>query len=305
MNALILHFTNGNIFFFGTTIILITPLMSMLARGKVWAFISRILVVTGILFVTLSSTPLPIWLYFLWGIPVLFFLSDKDYRIKVGTRHIHTTPSLILLFSFTAIALELPHHLRPHIDIEHPGKLYVIGDSISAGVGNNIITWPTLLQRQFNVEVANYSEAGLKLEGAIRWAEKLERVYPDDCLILLEIGGNDILGKTDVHTFEHNLQELLKLVSGPSRTVILLELPLPPFYNRYGKAQRTLAAKHDAILIPKRYFAGVAGRPGSTIDGLHLSQVGHQIMAEMIWSIISDSDGDMSLPDNSTNHVER
>jgi acyl-CoA thioesterase-1 len=68
---------------------------------------------------------------------------------------------------------------------------------------------------------------------------------------------------------------------------VMLELPLPPFFNAYGRVQRELAAKHHVPMISKREFAGVVFSPGATLDTVHLSEPGHALMAEMIWSYVN------------------
>jgi lysophospholipase L1-like esterase len=64
--------------------------------------------------------------------------------------------------------------------------------------------------------------------------------------------------------------------------VLVLELPLFPFQNAYGRAQRKVVAKHGVAMLPKRYFARVLGAENGTLDGLHLSQAGHDAMARII-----------------------
>lgn len=66
----------------------------------------------------------------------------------------------------------------------------------------------------------------------------------------------------------------------------MFELPLCPFQNAYGEAQRSIAAKHHALLLPKRCFAAILGMKDGTIDGLHLSQQGHDAMARMIAGVV-------------------
>jgi lysophospholipase L1-like esterase len=39
-------------------------------------------------------------------------------------------------------------------------------------------------------------------------------------------------------------------------------------------------------LIPKRHLAGVVSAAGATIDGLHLSNVGHELMERAMWSVL-------------------
>jgi len=105
-------------------------------------------------------------------------------------------------------------------------------------------------------------------------------------VVLLEIGGNDVLGSTSTDEYERNLDALLHCVTGSGRHVVMFELPIPPLANGYGRAQRNLAAKHNVVLIPKRVLMGVLTDEGATVDSLHLSPSGHQQMAESVWCII-------------------
>jgi acyl-CoA thioesterase-1 len=114
-----------------------------------------------------------------------------------------------------------------------------------------------------------------------------ERIGDEPGLVLLEIGGNDMLGSTTPEQFEERLEVLLAEVCRPNRTVVMLELPLPPLCNRIGMIQRRLAAKHEVALIPKRVFIGVLTSSGATVDGIHLSPKGHAQMAETMWKAIS------------------
>ena len=114
----------------------------------------------------------------------------------------------------------------------------------------------------------------------------LEKEPLGDGLVLLEIGGNDLLGTTTVTDFEDLLDRLLVEVCRPGRVVVMLELPLPPFCNDYGRAQRRLAAAHGVTLIPKRWLVDVLTANGATVDGIHLSQEGHELMAEKVWRLL-------------------
>jgi lysophospholipase L1-like esterase len=40
-------------------------------------------------------------------------------------------------------------------------------------------------------------------------------------------------------------------------------------------------------MLPKRYFARVLGTQDGTLDGLHLSQAGHDAMAETIAEVLN------------------
>jgi acyl-CoA thioesterase-1 len=105
--------------------------------------------------------------------------------------------------------------------------------------------------------------------------------------VILEIGGNDLLGGTSIPKFREDLEKMLALVCGPRRRVAMIELPLPPFYNRYGMVQRALAKSHGVTLIPKRYLAKVISTPGATVDGLHLSNAGHALLARSLFEMLT------------------
>ena len=108
-------------------------------------------------------------------------------------------------------------------------------------------------------------------------------------LVLAEIGGNDVLRANRPEAFEQGLDVLLAKLRGDGRIVIMLELPLPPFHNRYGDVQRRLAKRHGVLLVPKRVLMGVLTAHGATVDTIHLSARGHALMAETVWSIIGQA----------------
>jgi acyl-CoA thioesterase-1 len=56
--------------------------------------------------------------------------------------------------------------------------------------------------------------------------------------------------------------------------------------NGWGVVQRRLAAKYGVTLIPKRVFVGVLTTGDATLDSVHLSQAGHQAMADRVWRLL-------------------
>ncbi len=101
--------------------------------------------------------------------------------------------------------------------------------------------------------------------------------------MLIEIGGNDYFERVAPSEFAAQLDRLLTELDRPNRQLIMLELPLPPFYNAYGRVQRELAATHRVPLISKRQFARVVFTSGATLDTVHLSESGHSLFADMVW----------------------
>jgi lysophospholipase L1-like esterase len=108
-------------------------------------------------------------------------------------------------------------------------------------------------------------------------------------VVLVELGGNDLLSGLPSRVFARDLEALLASLRQPGRTIAMMELPLFPFQSDYGRVQRTLARRFNVYLIPKRYLARVLGTQGATTDGLHLSEAGTQAMADTVYSILGSA----------------
>ncbi len=133
------------------------------------------------------------------------------------------------------------------------------------------------------LKVVNLAQAGATAEGALSQARG---ITVENAVVLVEIGGNDLLGNTDSGAFEHHLDSLLAEVRKRGARAVMFELPLPPFCNAFGRAQRDLAAKHGVALIPKRCMTEALGAKGGTLDGLHLSDEGHAVLAKRLRTIL-------------------
>ena len=181
--------------------------------------------------------------------------------------------------------MEMPYQLPPQIGNQRRfTTLSIVGDSVTAGLGDpRVTTWPRLLSLNRPLEICDLSHAGETVESAML---RLEASPLGDGLILLEIGGNDLLGPTTMRSYARGLEELLRHVCSPERTILMFELPSIPLFNEFGRIQRRLAAQYGVILIPKRYFVSVLTAADATVDGVHLSQHGQDLMADLIWQLI-------------------
>ena len=280
--GLALWFAGGGAFFAGAALIVAAAVPKGLSSRKAARIASRMGMLVGVILVALSGTPLPWWAYVVWGVPVGLFLIEPDVA---GKRSLTGQSAWRWLRSPRSRGSS-PINSRRACPL--PGaRVVVLGDSISAGVNGDIATWPQVLRKHAGCEVVDLSEAGLTMSRAV---PKLEKLAPGgQTVILLEIGGNDMLERMSSHEFARHLAELLSLASAPGRTVILMELPLPPFFNNYGRVQRTLAARYGAALVPRRRFAAILAHSGGTLDGLHLSAKGHELMAEMVGEVVKTS----------------
>jgi acyl-CoA thioesterase-1 len=284
MSSVALHFASGAALFSGAALLAAAVATVSWGRHRLLRAAGRLGIVLGIFAIGMSATPLPGWLSALWAMAFGAWFIGRLPRFAHRANVQHCTVVVLFNCTLVAAAWELVHQLAPEPVRGNWPRLVVVGDSLSAAEfteGGD--PWPTLLARDHDVPVVN-----LAFNGAMAGSAE-KKVRGDDvagALVILEIGGNDLLGATPADVFAADLRRLLQKVCRPDNAVIMLELPLPPTYNRFGEVQRRLAWQFGIPLIPKRFFAQALAGSHSTVDGLHLGPAGHRKMADMLWRFV-------------------
>ncbi|MFK7818911.1 MAG: SGNH/GDSL hydrolase family protein [Planctomycetaceae bacterium] len=282
MNPLVAHIVSGHSFFTGISLLVCGVLLSS-REARIWKRLAFLACVVGVLGIALSSTAIPYWLYAI-AITIttgwLVSLPKKKWRRRMTI----ATVSVWIV----AAAIELPFHTVPQLEPIESRGVTIIGDSVTAGVGGDETseTWPAILQREHGLAVQDISHVGETAASALKRATAVKIESP---LVIVEIGGNDVLGSTSAARFERDLDALLSHLQAPNRQIVMFELPLPPFFHEYGRVQRKVAANHNVALIPKRVFLTVLAGGDSTLDTIHLSQAGHQAMANAVWDVVGEA----------------
>jgi lysophospholipase L1-like esterase len=274
----------GKSFFVGTALLTFAVLFPGL-RKKTWStLIKYFFTIAGIFLIALSATPLVWWFYAAWIVAVFVFFMLGSLRTSLALKWVRLSRVSVVCFCVIALVMELPYHLRPQMPKGNFETLYVVGDSISAGVGGeDERTWPKILNQKYGIEVIDLSVPGATVASAIQQADQVDS---KSAIVLLEIGGNDLFAPTPYALFEQDLRQIMKRVSGPKQLVVILELPLQPWGVPYGAIQRKLAREFNATLVPKSFFISVLASKGATVDLAHLSPNGHELMSEKIWFLL-------------------
>ena len=221
--------------------------------------------------------------------PLLYALLVVTFAAWVGVMSRQHSPRGIVTGVLLAVALTValagwlsgPFSTRPSASSR---PVFVLGDSLSAGTGaSRSGTWPSMLADRTGRRVENLARAGARLRDGISQAQAIPA---GESMVLIELGGNDLLGGADVDDFEKDLRGLMASVMKPDRSVVMLELPLLPLQNRFGSVQHKVCAELGVSLIPRRILAGAIALPGHSTDGLHLSETGHRWLAERLASWI-------------------
>lgn len=278
-NFIAVQFLDGAVYFAGLAVSCMAVVLGMGAKGRWPRFISHIAMVTGAILVLASATPVFLRVYALWTV-LLAVAGAVSKRRRWATAAV----TLLCVLSAVMAMIEAPYQRAVKIPIAGFDTLFVIGDSLSQGAHAPGRNWPESLGETLGLKTFYLGVPGAKVENALAQAKRIDK---DAALVLLEIGGNDLLD--DKGGFEKGLGALLDAVCKPGRLVVMVELPLPPTFNRFGIVQRRLARAHGVRLIPKKHLAKVLGAPGATEDGLHLSNEGHELLADTLYSLFDKS----------------
>jgi lysophospholipase L1-like esterase len=285
VNPMLLYFASGESLYSGAALLLVTVAISPHLTHRRPLRLRNIVTWLALAMIVMACPPFSWIIDAMFG--VVFFLwfvawNKTPERSWTGFRV--ATMAVLLVVLPALAAMELRHRRMPAVEGEPSDHLVVIGDSISAGLDARVAPWPVIMERATGVQVRNLSRPGATMTDGLALADG---VTHDDHLILIELGGNDLIAGGPSDVFARGLEALLAKLAASGRTVVMFELPLLPFRIAYGQIQRRLAAKYGVPLIPKRYFTGVIAGKDATLDGLHLTDAGARRMALVVAQALS------------------
>ena len=295
--AVLGHFAGGGAFFTGCALILAGAALRASAGlsagdGELPARLGTAAGLLGAAVVGFSACPLPRW-YF--GFAVVFSLGWLVFaRPACGAGWRFGAAGLLAGWVLLGAAWELSWRVGPALPAAAERELVVVGDSLTAGIGRERALWPDVLGEAHSVRVVVRAVPGARVADPL--ADPWWDLPETGGVILLELGGNDLLGRTNPGAFREDLRTLLERLkrraAARGGTVAALGLPSIPGRPQYGRAQRAACAAAGVPLIPRRVLAGVLLAPGATVDGLHFSPAGHAAMAAAVWEWVGPA-----LPD--------
>jgi acyl-CoA thioesterase I len=277
MSLIVFLYASGWAFFVGAAMLIAAAFVSTTRFHR-----ATLLTLVGlVVFVAPASTPFPLVCWIALGLAAAYWWPSRNRR--------HLRRSLFVALWTAAFAFELMQQRSPSLQINREPSIViaVVGDSMTSGLSETkAIIWPKTLAKRNGVAVVHdFAVEGATCRKAMAQAEKV----PDDVdVVIVAIGGNDLLGQTTLDEFERDYDALLKRLWRPNRILIGFELPLPPFHNGWGLAQRRIARKHGVGLIPKWRLMWLLSDPKNTVDSIHPTQAGHDAIERLVWSVLAD-----------------
>ena len=175
-------------------------------------------------------------------------------------------------------------------------KIVLFGDSLMAGYGlSNDNSLPVVLQRNldakgYNVKIINGSVSGSTSSGGLNRAD-WTLTEPDIDLIILCLGGNDMLRGIQPTETKSNLEKIIKNAQDKNIEIILAGMIAPTshgfnYKKNFDKIFPDLAKKFKIRLIPF-LLEGVAMKPEFNLsDGIHPNAKGTLIISRTLEEII-------------------
>ncbi|MET0989433.1 MAG: SGNH/GDSL hydrolase family protein [Glaciihabitans sp.] len=187
-------------------------------------------------------------------------------------------------------------------------RYVAIGDSFTEGVGDNnkhlpngVRGWADRVAEQLaktepGWEYANLAVRSKRLRHIV--ADQLEPALAmEPTLITLYAGGNDILDAgTVIPTLLEEYEELVAALATTGARLLLFtgyDIPVVPAFrlftrrnHQYNDGVRRIAAKYGATVVDYWAFEGYRDRRMWADDRLHMSKVGHKMLAAKVLEIL-------------------
>jgi len=203
------------------------------------------------------------------------------------------------LAALTALAGVAAQPLHAHAAASAPGKILVVGDSLSAeyglvrGSGWVSLLEKRLAQEKIDASVINASISGDTTSGGrARLADLLKRHQPT--LVILELGGNDALRGLPLSLTAENLDTMARASKEAGARVLIVGMQVPPNYGRkysdeFAALFGQVAKKQGAQLVPF-LLKGVADIPDSEklfqADRIHPKAEAHPTILSNVWPVL-------------------
>jgi acyl-CoA thioesterase-1 len=190
-----------------------------------------------------------------------------------------------LVAALAILACERPPQLAP---LAAGDTIVAFGDSLTQGTGTSEeFAYPAVLARLIKHPVVNAGVPGeTTSEGLERLPEMLEEQHPK--LVLLCLGGNDMLRKLDPGATEANLRSMIQAIRAHGSNVVLIGVPEPKLFSGPPALYEKLA-KEFKLPYDGEVFNKVLKNPRLKSDPIHANAEGYRIVAEHLAQLLRDT----------------
>lgn len=166
--------------------------------------------------------------------------------------------------------------------------IMAFGDSLTFGTGAKAEeSYPGILEQLIGRTVVRAGVPGEVTAGGLsRLPGVLDEHRPR--LVIVCLGGNDMLRKVSPATIEANLREILKTIKARGADAILVGVPAPGLITSAPKFYEKLAQEFG-IPYESKIVTSVLYKPELKSDPIHPNAAGYRKMAEAIAGLLRDA----------------
>lgn len=173
--------------------------------------------------------------------------------------------------------------------LEPDAVILAFGDSLTFGTGaskNN--SYPDHLAEITNFKVVKAGIPGEQTpEGLARLQTVLDQSQPQ--LVILCLGGNDMLRKKPRETMRSNLSEMIEIIQENDAQVVLLGVPEPAIFNLSAEPSYQQLASQHFIPLENEIIATVLSKQSLKSDPIHPNDAGYKKMAQAIADLLKNA----------------
>lgn len=166
--------------------------------------------------------------------------------------------------------------------------ILAFGDSLTYGTGADTqAAYPAVLSTLVGHPIVNAGVPGETTSEAIaRLPQVLDQHHPK--LVLLCLGGNDMLRKAAASTIEQNLRTMIHTIQASGASVVLIGVPEP---RLFGGAPAFYADIADELKLPYEgeTFNEVLRNPSLKSDPIHANAEGYRLVAQRLAELLKSS----------------
>jgi len=163
--------------------------------------------------------------------------------------------------------------------------IVAFGDSLTYGTGaSERESYPAVLAQLIGRKVVREGVPGEVTAGGLRRLNEVIEAHRP-ALMIVCLGGNDMLGKVDEATIKANLREIITTIRGQGISVVLVGVPKPALITNAAEFYAEIAKEFD-IPYEGKIVTDVLYQRELKSDPIHPNARGYRKMAEAIAELL-------------------
>ena len=195
---------------------------------------------------------------------------------------------MLIVVAAIAMAWSGDDDVEKHAAIPQGATVLVLGDSLSYGTGANAgEDYPTLLAKSTGWNIINEGIPGDTSAGGLqRLPALLEEHQPK--LLIVELGGNDLLRQAPQTEIVHNLKTILSMAKTQGVASVLVAIPeISPLKAAVGNLTDhplyEKLAKETATPLIADVFSDVLSDRDLKSDQIHANALGYRVISDKLY----------------------